>query len=196
MLQEGIDILKEGFPSRFDVWLKSKLLFRKDDRCAISAINLARLTNTPIILPYAFYQCMKYDVGVLEGWRREDGTVEGLNSKDLWRYLNGRKLVDRWAFFFLHKLFNNKLKPCFTLGKCDAQLYSLQQKALKYRQDDHTRLLRPWGNFFNSNYERYELCEHCRSGFKARELELRKLFWDRLPGIFKVELAEWNVSET
>lgn len=55
---------------------------------AIGAVNIARLTDTPEILPLALYMCYRQRGGVLDGWRREDGTVEYLDMADLRRCLN------------------------------------------------------------------------------------------------------------
>ncbi|PIL26489.1 hypothetical protein GSI_12247 [Ganoderma sinense ZZ0214-1] len=53
---------------------------------AIGAVNLARLTNTPRMLPLALYQCCRLDnEALLAGWTRADGTVEHLTPEDFER---------------------------------------------------------------------------------------------------------------
>lgn len=62
----------------------------EEDRVfAIAAVNLARLTNTPSVLPSAFYHCALLGSKVLSGFAREYGTVEYLSEDDLGRCMDG-----------------------------------------------------------------------------------------------------------
>ncbi len=51
----------------------------------IGVVNLARLTNTPLFLPAALYACCYLRGALLDGWTREDGTIEHLCAEDLKR---------------------------------------------------------------------------------------------------------------
>lgn len=58
---------------------------------AIVAVNLARLTNTPSILPAALYSCCQLSVDeLLEGYTRPDGVTESLSTEDLRRCFKGK----------------------------------------------------------------------------------------------------------
>ncbi|KAI0742362.1 hypothetical protein C8Q80DRAFT_1108543 [Daedaleopsis nitida] len=61
-----------------------------DDSCAIAAVNLARLTETPTstILPSALFNCVLLTSDVLDGYTREDGSVEYLSQDDLKRCID------------------------------------------------------------------------------------------------------------
>ena len=56
---------------------------------AIGAVNLARLTGTPSILPAAFYHGAVLREKVILGLVREDGTKEYLSEEDLARCIRG-----------------------------------------------------------------------------------------------------------
>ncbi|KAH9917654.1 uncharacterized protein BXZ73DRAFT_105477 [Epithele typhae] len=57
--------------------------------CGIEAIHLARLTNTPSMLPVAFYTCSWVAGDIADGWTREDGSIVHLSGPDLKRLING-----------------------------------------------------------------------------------------------------------
>ncbi|KAL1938106.1 hypothetical protein VTO73DRAFT_11935 [Trametes versicolor] len=90
--RQALDVLKIWFPSdfdAFDAWRTSPPEGLKKTH-AIAAVNIARLTNTPDILPLALYMCVTLRGYILNGWRRQDGTIEHLDSEDLRRCLNAR----------------------------------------------------------------------------------------------------------
>ena len=73
---------------------------------AIAAANIARLTETPSMLPFALYLACTLSDCVMDGYQRRDGSVEHLAADDLRRCIKARselawelaRVVDTMAF--------------------------------------------------------------------------------------------------
>ncbi|KAI1795299.1 hypothetical protein LXA43DRAFT_1090948 [Ganoderma leucocontextum] len=70
----------------------------------IGAVNLARLTDTPLMLPLALYRCCYLGGKLLDGWTREDGTVEYLSPEDVKRCFNARIVLSRREVLLVSRL--------------------------------------------------------------------------------------------
>ena len=92
----------------------------------IGAVTLARLTDTPLLLPYALYQCSLLGGSLLDGWKREDGTIERLCTADIQRCFDGRITIGQQQSLFIHLLFT-PIPPgrCTDLGRCAVYLESM-----------------------------------------------------------------------
>ncbi|KAI0742371.1 hypothetical protein C8Q80DRAFT_1238079 [Daedaleopsis nitida] len=107
LYDQAMSYLTTYYTSSFDEWHQGRNTFewRPEPTQAIGAINLARLTNTPSILPLAFYICATLGPDIARGYLREDGTVEYLSHEDLYHCLRLKeKLVAenvRAAYFVL-----------------------------------------------------------------------------------------------
>ncbi|KAI0640931.1 hypothetical protein C8Q79DRAFT_873204, partial [Trametes meyenii] len=103
VLSQGCVALKTCFSSTFDSFETVSVALsgvqgtgpyvERSTVHPIAAVNLARLTGTLDILPYAMYMCFLLDGKLLDGWTREDGTVEYLNSQDFRRCLDARAAI-------------------------------------------------------------------------------------------------------
>ncbi len=62
---------------------------------ATGAVNLARLTDTPLMLPSALFWCCHLGGKLIDGWTREDGTVEHLSVADLKLCVEARSTLGR-----------------------------------------------------------------------------------------------------
>ncbi|PIL26537.1 hypothetical protein GSI_12295 [Ganoderma sinense ZZ0214-1] len=82
------------FPRDFDVYCNIAPQGTQPIQC-ITAVNLARLTNTPHILPSALYVCCYVGGKLVDGRTHEDGTVEHLATDDLRRCFDARIALDR-----------------------------------------------------------------------------------------------------
>ena len=71
----------------------------------IGAANLARLTDTPLVLPFAIYKCCYLSsTKLLDGWTCEDRSVERLAPEDIQRCINACVALGRQEVLFLARL--------------------------------------------------------------------------------------------
>ncbi|KAI1795285.1 hypothetical protein LXA43DRAFT_939155 [Ganoderma leucocontextum] len=84
-------------------------LIKRSD--AISAVNLARLTDTPSILPVTFYKCCELGSAVMDGCRRADGHVEHLSLEDHKICMTGRVALVRDARALVFRIFQETPSP-------------------------------------------------------------------------------------
>ena len=87
--EQALELLRDRYTDDFDKWRfgvgKRSAASTKSD--CIGVVNVARLTDTPSLLPAALYSCCLLGGPLLDGWTREDGCVEYLSNDDLKRCL-------------------------------------------------------------------------------------------------------------
>ena len=71
----------------------------------IGVVNFVRLTNTPFLLPTALYACCHLRGELLDGWMREDSTIEHLCTEDLKRCLNASVALGQQQLRVLSRIF-------------------------------------------------------------------------------------------
>ena len=70
--------------------LAAVLLTAVNLRAAIAAVNIARLTDMPSMLPFALYLVCTLEGSAIDGYERRDGSVEHLSAQDLKLCMNAR----------------------------------------------------------------------------------------------------------
>ena len=84
--KQAIAALRISYPSDFQSWEKrdsQRLIGVTSVSSGIEVMSLARLVDEPKILPSAFYTCTLAGGLIVDGWRREDGTLQMLDNSDL-----------------------------------------------------------------------------------------------------------------
>ncbi|KAI1791593.1 hypothetical protein LXA43DRAFT_888909 [Ganoderma leucocontextum] len=190
---------------------------------AIRAINLARLTNTVIILPTAFYICATLgpDLRVLRGSTLEDGSTEQLTLEDMHLVLEmkARLAVENARTAFL--LFRPPdVQVCGPTLSRKAKCGEVRRRLLEHAglsKAPHPvaseRALDSWVTNADSLpvfaptpgplgsvalvpgvgwYQPCRLCEACRNHFQARDRELRREVWRRLPEFLGLTVEGWD----
>ncbi|KAI1792557.1 hypothetical protein LXA43DRAFT_1093523 [Ganoderma leucocontextum] len=168
ILQQAISLLRTYYTTRPDCSTKTRT------RCdaftatqAIGAVNLARLTETPVILPRALFHCASIGPSILAGWTREDGTVEHLNPADVTRALKGRDFFIKESFYGLRRIFAAK------------------QILRRSFEDFEPRLIfEPWANLIKEAGEIDPLCSNCLEVVRMNQEEVVRKIWLDLPGFF------------
>ncbi|KAH9916594.1 uncharacterized protein BXZ73DRAFT_81042 [Epithele typhae] len=179
-LSRALDLLREHFTSDFDVWeddeRREPLTGVDEDRtCAIGAVNLARLTNTPLILPLALYLCVQLGGDVLKGWTH-NGTTEHLSQEDLEWCINARaRLASENTAGVLAEPVEDRKWTCDALGARDRDRGRAVEDALA-----------PAGR---------HLCGRCQWKVRTWHEVYRRHVWRSLPEIFEVEVEGWEVEE-
>lgn len=183
-----------------------EMYFTVDD--AITAVNLARLTNTPLILPTALYFCCQLSTEtLLQGIQRSDGTTERLSEEDLKCCLDARPKLAQLSVILDNMIFRpmknqqcttwdtsrtcaslieRLRKTCNDRNKlCEViDLDILKRRALSDSHSFHTS--------FGTVREGAEFCGCCRGIFVTRDNQDRAQVWAILPRIFRIVLDSWE----
>ncbi|KAH9856110.1 hypothetical protein C2E23DRAFT_882240 [Lenzites betulinus] len=162
-----------------------------DDICAIGAVNCARLLDQPSVLPYAMYICCGLGGRVLDGWTREDGTVERLSTEDTKRIMDACELLAQHAQRAFFTIF--KLAPC--KGACDtpedctdalAQILTAAGRSIGTRRTHDT--LHSWEAEIKAMSSRTDLCQVCEDVMVIHSEQERQKAWKLLPHFFGIDM--------
>ena len=205
LFEEALSYLTTYYTTSFDEWNSGghARLWRPDATHAIRAINLARLANTPSVLPTAFYICATLGPDLAHGFSFKDGAnehVERLAPEDLRLVLEMKAHLateNARAAFQL-------LRSPGTQGCCaGAWRQILEHAALDLGKAPHPiaseRALDGWvanadclaGNSGNVGSPR-RLCWECRNHLLDRDREVRRQIWRRLPGFVGLTIESWD----
>ncbi|KAI0351200.1 hypothetical protein OH77DRAFT_1462343 [Trametes cingulata] len=200
LLAQALSILMEHYTDDFNEWVKPK---RKTSLAAssldaISAINIARLTNTPSILPLAFLELSRAGASVLRGCLRDYSWMEGLTIEDIERVVDGRAAFLQASSKALARIFRPSVSvECLRSSQCLRVLAS-KASGLDDRLEMmyHTEMVCNWANEFKGVDPEtgLKLCDSCRGMIAERELEERKDLWNDLPDMFDLTLEGWSVE--
>ncbi|OJT07011.1 hypothetical protein TRAPUB_2141 [Trametes pubescens] len=183
---QALDCLKNYYaPSPYSLWAQKGL--HKDVHFyaslrpdyAIGVIALARLTDTPEMLPLAFYDCARLGEDVREGWARKDGTVETLSDADLQRCFDGAAAMRRRAAAAAAKAFAPT--PRCSEG-CTSQgwIHDMYDRFTGYGILDEP--LESWADSIESAAQ--GVCDTCIAQMQERADMHRGELWDELPYFF------------
>ncbi|PIL36473.1 hypothetical protein GSI_00162 [Ganoderma sinense ZZ0214-1] len=159
----------------------------------IGAVNLAILTDTPAILPRALLDCASLGSDVLDGWTREDGSVEHLSDSDLRMVLDARDRLIVEAFYSLRKAFGGS--PSMYCG--DWQVCRDAMRELLLAGMDVGR-----GGFEpKSLFDSWEcildeadddpLCSACLEEYHKNQKKVLEDLWLCLPSFFGLNIPGW-----
>ncbi len=144
-------------------------------------IHLSRLTNNSFMLPIAFYLCTVVGSEVVDGWRREDGSVQHLSPEDLKRCFAGYAQVELRKGPMTSRIFDaGPSSSCNRPARCTAKLLE------RYLKLSPTIPLLGGYTDVIDRYFRPHICDACANTLKAREVAERRKLWKELPTIFKL----------
>lgn len=191
--EKSIDILKQKIPCTLSDFLSTRSEYLRHHHdyppsTRIRIINLARETNVPELLPFAFYQCARLDWKLLL-----NGTYSDVLS---WRdkaicFAGRERLIDAQKTYTHSFLVDFKpSSACLRPGGC-----GFPSRGRNFNWD----LLR---NFFrvpqaleplNLNLwdpPIYSFCRRCEDNLQEEHRKGWECIWEMLPGIF--ELGSWE----
>ncbi|RPD54023.1 hypothetical protein L227DRAFT_556949 [Lentinus tigrinus ALCF2SS1-6] len=170
---------------------------------AIGVVNLARLTDTPTMLPIALYRCCGLGGKLLDGWRREDGEVEHLSTDDIKRCLDAREKLAQEAFTLIDHVFSlSRAEKCRSHYSCILKRYTILRRAVRSKSVGSWAVLDSWKDFIQTEVEKSKvseedpgLCPACAKELVKRDLEERRTLWNRLPDIFGIVVQGWATQD-
>ena len=159
--QQALESLQSYFAADFDDRTPSPV--KVDKIHAIGAIRIARLTDTPSMLPFAFFQCSMLAGAVIKGWKREDGSVEYLDQDDLRRCMDGRAELARRRIKMLATIFGpTPQQDCSFAPDCQCYLEALLRSALEYKKAGDAYSLQSWKPFIHKKAVTLPICSVCK----------------------------------
>jgi len=189
LLKDAMKRLERFFPSRFDpVTVDRHPVQRKH---AIAVVNLARLTDTPRMIPSALYYCCTLDTRILlRGCVRSGGVVDRLAPRDPMRYCEGKtKLAGQFTFCLSRICRLAVNKHCMAPDVCASTIISLHDTlAIGEGNVGKTGALASWGKSMDRAMREHRelsfLCVACRVMLYERDLAERQRVWRELPSYF------------
>ena len=159
---------------------------------SIGVINLARLFDRPTLLPSAFYKCALLGSDVLDGYKREDRSVEHLSLEDVKRCMNGRNKLVQEAFTIILEVFIPRpCNGCTSAAVCQTALQQLLEVAMESCRQASASVLQGWDDVIHKCAQESHLCALCQKEVLEREYKARKRVWNALPGIFHIKMDGW-----
>ncbi|KAI0742396.1 hypothetical protein C8Q80DRAFT_1328262 [Daedaleopsis nitida] len=184
--RQALELIKDGLSFKF----RQRTLVRYQPQQAIGAVNLARLTNTPSILPTALYECCGLRGAILDGWKREDGSVEFLSQGDLRRCINGRDSLSCINFQLIHEVFHPMpSEDCTSHRVCEVGLGLVLRDATTAGGSDDYSVLSTWEEVIRDSVRKHDVCAECLSRLLERDISERRFRWMRLPVMFNVQIT-------
>ena len=189
----GLAILEGYFFCSLDRWLSiAQNPFLKSCN-PIGVINLARLTDTPALLPVAFFLACHEGGKLLDGWTRKDGSVEFLSTEDIKRCMDGRNTLADSATQLLLEIFApmTSLDCHDSLGGCRRAMASLIVELNCHVVPSGIDMLDSWCDFIKDQAKESGLCGTCVTELLERDEAERKGVWHKLPSTFSLSVEGW-----
>ncbi|KAM5539632.1 hypothetical protein V8D89_006741 [Ganoderma adspersum] len=197
ILDQAIAALQDHFTTDFASWDSGtnqgviKVRFQQ----SIGVINLARLLDRPTLLPSAFYKCALLGSAVLDGYRREDRSVEHLLLEDVKRCINGRNKLVQQAFTIVLEVFMSRpCDECTSAAVCQTALQQLLEVAMVSCREASASVPQGWDDVIRKCAQESHLCAPCEKVVLEREYKVRKRVWNALPGIFDIKVDGWPLD--
>ncbi|KAI1791600.1 hypothetical protein LXA43DRAFT_889084 [Ganoderma leucocontextum] len=214
---QAMGYLTTYYTTSFDAWVdgRNSVPWKPEPVHAIRAINLARLTNATSILPAAFYICATRGPDILHGFPHGDADADGstgverLTPADLRLCLEMKvRLADENAHtaFLLFRppddaqVCSNSLRYCADVwrkllehaGLSKAPHPVASERALDSWMENADCLPRwPLEGAYDPAARR-TLCGGCVAHLQARDRELRRQVWGRLPELLGLTIENWD----
>ncbi|TBU41575.1 hypothetical protein BD309DRAFT_964953 [Dichomitus squalens] len=203
VLNEATARLQQLFPPSFEAWdanakIRASKRFRPED--AIEAVNLCRALGRrdggDDMLPAALYLCSQLEPGkLLRGHRRADKTLEKLDMDDVELCLDLKKtFVENAADMAVKLHAGNVSENCrggFWKNTCRSLLAQVRQGSMMSMVFKDALGGDPLGESLRKGINAMEevgLCASCATMLRNRERDLRKAFWEKLPGLVGVKV--------
>lgn len=156
--------------------------FAEDSR-AITAVNLANLTDTRSVLLAALYSCCQLRAKtLLTGVAHPDGSVDTLSEGDLARCMLGNT---RLAFIHgasLGTLFHSPAQDCHDPSSCEQTLRDIHEDA-EASLWCATGIFVSWMDVLSGSFED-ALCSACSKAIERRSEAFRETAWEGLSDHF------------
>ena len=191
--EQSLQYLKKHYTRDFFAWDKVTSWSPEGfaPETVIGVVNLARLIGEPSLLPTAFMACIDLGRALVDGYTREDGTLENLTLKDLGTCFQAQARLHQERVALILRVFSLPVsKECKDSSACRTAkrtaLQGLHANAhLLVVADpfgDYTALVKG-GNI--------GLCQECVKVLDDQYLDGRLRMWIRLPELLGIDVPGW-----
>ncbi len=200
--EQALDFLREQYTDNFDKWhvrfgrSVARPTSIPHTEC-IGVVNIARLTNTPSLLPAALYSCCMLGAVLLDGWKREDGCVEYLSSDDLKRCFAARERLCKEGADIMGKIVDIRASAgCSDAVECRAGLNDIVVSIVRGKLSSviGCAALAHWADVIHTKALFRDICATCKTELLFRDVKARRRLWNKLPEIFGITIAGWGES--
>ena len=161
---------------------------------AIGAVILAKLTDTPSMLPSALFRGCALGGDLLDGWSRADGTVWHLALDDAKRCVSARTKIAHVGWRTFRMLFDDTVNvTCARRDKCRTGLRKLGAAA-QDRQSMERSTLWNWSDDLCDGLTDGWICESCYDMLEERNRLMLRRVWECLPALFGLAIDPWPTT--
>ena len=126
----GLSVLKRYYTPHFTDYVRystSRPTMSAPPRgVAVGAVNIAPLTETVSMLPFALYHVCTLEGCMMDGYKRRHGTVEYLSAEDLKLCVGARNTLAKEMSFFVKAVFTRTSGArCKTAERCTQALVNI-----------------------------------------------------------------------
>ncbi|TFK87648.1 hypothetical protein K466DRAFT_522060 [Polyporus arcularius HHB13444] len=199
VLSDALARLKKYYTSDLPAWLdvegRNRFVSDVKPRDAATVIQLARLTNTPILLPTAYFIASR-----LMSTVHENGNELALSlfSPEDTAFLFAARIV----FVKVAYARMMSLVTCLPSARCHSP-QSCMKTALRALNNNNRNtnnahedkvfdLMHPW--FWDVLAEQRSVCAECRAHSDDYDARLRSAMWNLLPAHFDLEVDGWPTN--
>ncbi|TBU53872.1 hypothetical protein BD310DRAFT_128043 [Dichomitus squalens] len=200
LVQRYVDLLRKYYADNFDAWYRSTLVRPPSFQAvhSIAVVNLARLTNTPSMLPTALMDCCTLGPEIVDGLVREDGTRETLPLDDLGRCFVGRAKMAQASARIAHLMFRPPVSAACRQPACCQRVLQRLLNELGNARDDVISCVdwyASWMVYVDGRDEDRELCMRCYKMLEGeRPKKLQREVWMSLPAMMGVTVEGWGIK--
>ncbi|PIL26500.1 hypothetical protein GSI_12258 [Ganoderma sinense ZZ0214-1] len=163
---------------------------------AVAAVNIARLTETVSMLPFALYHVCALEGRMMDGYKRRDGSVEYLSTEDLRLCVGARNILAREMPSLVKTVFQKKPSPrCKTAERCAAALVDLRDD-VELNSLGECNVLDSFEDIIETWAAEFELCMACKKEMLDREVTARRELWELLPDVFGMSIKSCGFTST
>ena len=197
----ALSILKQFYTPSFTDHVQfdpsTASLIRPPREAAIAAVNIARLTETPSMLPFALYEACTLEERVLDGYTRRDGSAERLTPDDLRLCLRARHELARQMTYYTKEAFGaNPSNGCRRTAQCTSALCGIWNE-VEMDALGGCNIFDAYTEVMEMSMEDFqvELCKACTEELLVREEAGRMRVWSMLPRIFRMTSVECGFTD-
>ena len=196
LYEKSRQFLKSHYTDDLDAWTKHTNWQPShwQENESIGVVNLARLMNDANILPTALMSCVYMDERIVQGFRREDGTLETLTVDDLGRCFRASRVL--WQMNLtgiLHVLQDIASPGCTKEKGCTGMLQGAQRRLkAQIEQIMTSSPFKLTPEYFLLKGYPLRMCMECTKMVEERIRKERTELWARLPEVLDVEVPDWG----
>ncbi|KAI9061834.1 hypothetical protein FKP32DRAFT_1677765 [Trametes sanguinea] len=167
-----------------------------EDIHSIGVVNLARMTETTVLLPPALMACCRLSATeLMNGFAREDGTREVLSDEDIGRCYMGRAALTEATVLFMLQLYDQtRSSRCKRPSDCKPVFIRLLNNVKHYEGMDDIKDHR-WYHYFDDYFEEEDvnrrLCWPCFDKLCKRQRQIHNDTWQTLPELLGLSIDGW-----